>query len=77
MTALALGDGGQRRLDVAGGGPDGGWSYDFMAARTQDGLPLRILNEVETTHTASSNSSQAWKSGSTASGNAYSRHIAR
>jgi len=28
-------------------GPNDIWSYDFVAARTEDGLPLRILNIVD------------------------------
>lgn len=28
-------------------GPNGIWSYDFVAARTEDGQPLRILNVVD------------------------------
>jgi putative transposase len=28
-------------------GPNDVWSYDFVAARTEDGLPLRILNVVD------------------------------
>ena len=28
-------------------GPDDVWSYDFVSSRTEDGLPLRILNVVD------------------------------
>jgi transposase InsO family protein len=46
---------GQRARGTAAGaawalsatGPNDVWSYDFVAARTQDGLPIRILNVVD------------------------------
>jgi transposase InsO family protein len=32
---------------IAASGADDVWSYDFVAFRTEDGLPLRILNVVD------------------------------
>lgn len=43
----ATGRSGNAAWNLMAAGPGEIWSYDFVAARTADGLPLRILNVVD------------------------------
>lgn len=43
----ALGSAAGSAWALAATGPDDVWSVDFVASRTEDGLPLRILNVVD------------------------------
>jgi integrase len=43
----ALGGAASSAWALGATGPDDVWSYDFVSSRTEDGLPLRILNVVD------------------------------
>lgn len=45
-SSKATGTAGNAAWTLTATGPDDVWSYDFVAARTEDGLALRILNVV-------------------------------